>query len=59
MKEFILLKMTHWVEGKNFGDADFECELDCKKMGKVNKDDSDDSHSMEKACMMTKNCSLH
>ena len=33
----------HWVEHDQFVEADFKCGLGCNKMGKFNKDDSDDS----------------
>jgi hypothetical protein len=45
----------NWVEHNQFAEADFECGLDCNKMGKFNKDDSDDSHSTEEACIDDKN----
>ena len=45
----------NWVEHDQFVEADFECGLDCNKMGKFNKDDSDDSQSMEEACIDDKN----
>jgi hypothetical protein len=45
----------NWVEHDQFVEADFECGLDCNKMGKFNKDDSDDSHSTEESCLDDEN----
>ncbi len=43
------------MEYDQFVEADFECGVDCNEMGKFNKDDSDDSQSMEEACCDDKN----
>ena len=73
MKDFVILKTKKtddrvddhedhdcWAEHDQFVDADFECGVDCNKMGKFNKDDHDDSQSMEEACIDHKKmCSLH
>ena len=32
-----------------------QCDVDCNEMGRFNKDDSDDSQSMEEACVDDKN----
>jgi hypothetical protein len=39
-----------WAEHDQFVEADFECDVECNKMGKFNKDDSDESQSTEEAC---------
>jgi hypothetical protein len=44
-----------WAEQDQFVEADFECGVDCNEMGKFNKDDSDDSRSMEEACIDEEN----
>jgi hypothetical protein len=39
------------MQQDQFVEADFECGVDCNKMGKFNKDESDDIQSMEEACI--------
>ncbi len=62
MKEFIILKTTKhmrklmimktMIAGRiTVTEADFECGVDCNEMGKFNKDDSDDIHSIEEVCL--------
>ena len=43
------------MEHDQFVEADFGCGVDCNKMGKFYKDDSDDIQSMEEACLDDKN----
>ena len=43
------------MEHDQFVEADFACGLDCNEMGKINKDESDDSQSMEDICVDDEN----
>ena len=44
-----------WAEHDQLVEADFECGVHCNKMGKFNKDDSDDIQSTEEACLDDEN----